>query len=190
MPGVVAKVDVEKNENVAPGEVVVEMNSGKDLEVNVGVPESYISRVKEGERVKVKFSAVADRTFEGTISEVSYAISSESSTYPVSVLLDNPSEQLRPGMAADVTIQFKSSNGKEPRLVVPIKTVAEDQGGRFVFTVTENEDGLATVHKKAVKIGELMAGGLEITEGLEESEFIVTAGISKLSDGMTVKLLK
>ncbi len=187
--GIVVKVDCEKNENIKSGDVIVELNSGNDLEVTIGIPETYISRVREGENVKVIFSSIADKTFEGIISEVSYAISSKSSTYPVSIILTNPAKEIRPGMAADVTFHFKNG-GNKTCIKVPTHTVAEDQSGRFVYTVTATEKNRATVHKKAVTVGELTSEGFEITEGLKDGDLIVTAGISKLSDGMTVKLLK
>ncbi|MFC1586307.1 efflux RND transporter periplasmic adaptor subunit [Fibrobacterota bacterium] len=189
MEGIVTRVKVEKNENVTPGKVVAELNSGNDIEVNIGIPESYISRIKKGEKVKVKFPSLPGRDFKGLISEVSYSISSESSTYPVCVKLTHPSDRIRPGMAADVTFRFASESGKTS-LVVPASTVAEDQVGRFVFTVTENDSGLAIVHKKAVTTGDLTNEGLEIVSGLEDGDLVVTAGISKLTDGMKVKLLK
>ncbi len=189
MDGIVVKVDVEKNENVMPGQVVVEINSGNDLEVTVGMPESYIARIKEGEKVVVHFPSLADIKFEGIISEVSYAINTESSTYPVSVILTNPSKDIRPGMATEVTFHFKSK-GNKASLFVPIHTVAEDQKGRFVYTVSEEANNFAKVHKKSVKIGEITKEGIEVTDGLKDGDLIVTAGISKLSDGMKVKLLK
>ncbi len=188
MEGIVVKVAVDKNENVMPGDVIVEINSGDDLEVTIGMPEAYISRVKEGENVDVTFSSIANKTFDGTISEVSYAISSKSSTYPVSIVLKNPSKEIRPGMAADVSFNFKS-DGNKACIVVPTNTIAEDQHGRYVFTVAKTKKGLGVVKKKSVTIGELTMDGIEILEGLEDNELIITAGISKLFDGMTVKLM-
>jgi RND family efflux transporter MFP subunit len=189
MDGIVARVNVEKNENIMPGKVIVEINSGNDLEVTIGMPENYISRITEGEKVDVTFSSIPEKNFDGIISEISYAISSKSSTYPVCVILEKPSDKIRPGMAADVTFHFKS-DGKKASIVVPTHTVAEDQNGRYVFTVTETEKGLATVHKMKVKVGELTGEGFEIPVGLKNGDLIVTAGISKLTDGMIVKLLK
>lgn len=189
MDGIVAQVTVEKNENVMTGQPVIELHSSDDCEVTVGVPETYISRIKEGEMVDVMFSSIADRRFKGTISEVSYTINSESSTYPVSIVLLKPTKEIRPGMAADVIFHFASDSSKDC-IVVPVNTVAEDQKGRFVYTITEKENNLATVHKRSVRIGALTREGIEIVEGLEDGELIVTAGISKLSDSMIVKLLK
>ena len=88
-----------------------------------------------------------------------------------------------------MTFSLKSES-KASRLVVPVNCVAEDQTGRFVYTVVEPEEGAAVVSRKTVTVGELTSDGLEITDGLENGDLIVTAGISKLMDGMKVKLLK
>lgn len=189
MDGIITKVNIEKNENVAPGKSIVELQSGNDIEVIIGVPESYISRMANGDEVAVSFPAIKGKSFEGTVTEVSYSISTRSSTYPVSIVLDNPSKEIRPGMSADVAYFFKSTD-KKPRIIVPAGTVAEDGDGRFVYTVTPQEEGLGIVNKKKVTIGELATEGLEITKGLVDGELVVTAGISKLQNGMTVKLLK
>jgi RND family efflux transporter MFP subunit len=189
MDGIVTEVKVENNENVGPGKVVAELNSGNDIEVSIGIPESYIAKVKEGDKVEVQFPSINGAAFKGVVSEVSYAISSSSSTYPVNIVLENPSEKIRPGMAAEVAFAFKSE-AKASKIVAPVNTVSEDQTGRFVYTVTQEEDGSALVHRKAVTVGELTDEGLEILEGLQDGELIVTAGISKLSDSIKVKLLK
>jgi RND family efflux transporter MFP subunit len=188
MDGIVTRVNVEKNENVMPGQSVVELHSGRDIEVVIGVPESYISRMSNGDLVTVSFPAVKGKSFKGTVTEVSYAISAKSSTYPVCVVLDNPSKEIRPGMSADVTFAFNTAD-KKPRIVIPIGTVAEGTDGRFVYTVSPQKEGLGLVRKKKVVTGELVSGGLEILDGLRDGELVVTAGISKLSDSMTVKLL-
>jgi hypothetical protein len=46
---------------------------------------------------------------------------------------------------------------------------------------------LGIIHKKNVIIGELEANGLEIFEGLDDGDYLVTAGISKIIDGQQVK---
>jgi multidrug efflux pump subunit AcrA (membrane-fusion protein) len=45
------------------------------------------------------------------------------------------------------------------------------------------------VRRRDVSIGELTGEGIEIRQGLRDGERIVTAGVSRLSEGQRVKLL-
>ncbi len=113
----------------------------------------------------------------------------QSSTYPVIVKLLNPTDEIRPGMAANVSFDFESKTD-EDIIIVPYVAVAEDQGGNYIFVVEETMSDTAIVHKRSIKCGNLIEENFEILEGLDEGELVVTAGISKLTDGMKVKLLK
>jgi RND family efflux transporter MFP subunit len=187
--GIIARKEIEENENVQTGKVVVVINASDEIEVSVGVPEAFVSRVQAGERVSVTFSSLAGQVFDGVISEVSYAISNASSTYPVTVSLILPTQDIRPGMPAEVSFDFVSDSQTEG-ILVPPNAVGEDTKGNFAFTVEETGDGFAVVKRKVVAVGRLTRDGFEIQSGLEDGDLVVTAGLSKLTDGMKVRLLK
>ncbi len=188
MAGIIARVSVERNENVQPGQVIVVLNSGDDIEVNVGIPESYIHYIKTGENVEVSFSSIPEETFEGTISQVSY-VSSGASTYPVTIKLKSATDRLRPGMPAKVRFKFPTGEDKQ-FIIIPTNAVSEDTKGKFVFVVEGQGEGLAVVHKKIVEIGKLTNEGFEVIQGLEDGERVVTSGVSKITEGMTVRFIK
>ncbi len=184
--GVIAAKNHDVNENVQAGEPIFIMNSeGGDLEINVGAPEKYISKIKNGMEVTV---AINDEQVQGTVSEVGYS-ADESGTYPVTVILIDPSDALRPDMPAEVTFEFGSKDTKA-KLMVPIKAVGEDENGNFVFLLLENEDGSYSVKKQAVVVGDLNNEGFTVESGIEENELVATAGLRTLHEGMTVSLLK
>lgn len=184
--GKVATVNAEINENVQAGEQIVMLSSEGDLEVNLGVPESFISRINVLDKVKVEFSSNRGQQYTGVVSEVSFSINDETSTYPVVVKLDGNTSDIRPGMAANVTFDFASENQSE-LLIVLAKAIGEDQEGNFAF-VLEQENDYYLAKRRTLKIGQLTPQGFEILEGLEEGEVIATAGLQTLLDGMKVKL--
>ena len=59
--------------------------------------------------------------------------------------------------------------------------------GRFVFIVEPIDSGLGIIHKKSVLIGELTPEGLEVLDGLNDGEYLVTAGVSRIQDSLKVK---
>lgn len=189
--GAVAAVPVEANENVQAGQVVIYLNSGTDLEVEVGVPEVLISQVAEGNETQVTFDALADRTFPATVSEVGVAATGTATTYPVTVVLREPDPDLRSGMAAEVAFQFESGEGRD-LFIVPSIAVGEDRDGRFVYVVdvehaADGESGVGLIRRRPVRIGEMTTQGMEILEGLSDGEHVVVAGVSRIEDGLRVQ---
>lgn len=189
--GAVAAVPVEANENVQAGQVVVYLNSGTDLEVEVGVPEVLISQISEGDVTEVTFDALPGRAFPATVSEVGVAATGTATTYPVTVVLREPDPGLRSGMAAEVAFRFETGDGRE-LFIVPSIAVGEDRDGRFVYVVeTEggagDESGVGVIRRRSVRVGEMTTQGLEILEGLSDGEHVVVAGVSRIEDGLRVQ---
>lgn len=185
--GIVNAVYIEENENVGIGNTVVTLSSGDNLEVLVGIPESFIVDVSQGQSVQVQFSSLGDKSFTGTVSEVSFALSEETAIYPVTIQLEDQSGLVRPGMAADVTFNFESQQNNVTLMVAP-SAVGEDQDGHFVFVLDPQPEDTYQVRKTSVNIGNLTTDGFEINSGLDEDDLVATAGLQSLLDGMKVKL--
>lgn len=186
--GAISSLSVEVNENVSAGQTVMILSSEGDLEVSLGLPESFITNVNVQDQVAISFSALPGETFEGIVSEVSYSINNQTSTYPVAVKLTGDTESVRPGMAASVTFNINRSKPNEPNLLkVPATAVGEDEEGNFVFVLEPSEEHYV-VKRRSVSVGELSTNGFEITEGLEKGELIATAGLQTLLEDMKVRL--
>ena len=186
--GAISEVLVEANENVSPGQPVVVLTSGKQLEVVVAIPEVLIAAVSEGDGVSVDFDAI-DRTLRATVTEVGVATGT-ATTFPVTVRLDSEEPNVRPGMAAEVAFAFGGGSGRE-HIYVPAVSVGEDRNGRYVFVVAATGDGLARTERRNVTIGSELVGEamLEILDGLKDGEEVVTAGVSRILDGQQVRML-
>ncbi len=191
MDGIIAEVPIKSNEQVTPGETIVTIVSGDEIEVSVGMPEAFVTRVKTGDKVSVEFPSLPGKTFDGVVDEISFGAGAGGSTYPVTVRLEHATSDIRPGMTADVRFTFAADNaGEEPVLMVPSSAVGQDGDGHFVFTAVETEDGNAIVVHRRVSLGRLSNDGFEVVAGLQDGELVVTAGVESLSDSITVKLLK
>jgi RND family efflux transporter MFP subunit len=186
--GAVAEVPVEVNENVSTGQPVATITSGARPEVLVAVPESLITRIRRGNRVTVQFDALQGRTYGAAVTEVGVSPTKAATTFPVTARLDQANPMVLPGMAAEVAFRFAAREGGARFVVFP-HAVSEDRKGNFVYVVEPSEEGLGIVHRRHVKVGELVTEGLEILEGLADGDLVVTAGVSRIADGQQVKLL-
>lgn len=186
--GAVAEVLVEPGENVGAGTPVVVLNSGTRAEVEAALPESVISAVRRGDLVRVAFDALPGRTFPAHVVQVGVATDRGAGTFTVTARLDDEVPGVRSGMAANVTFLVDGPESREVALV-PSASVGEDrQGRRFVFVLRDEGGGTGRVEEREVEVGELTGAGFQVLAGLEGGELVVTAGVSKLADGMRVRV--
>ena len=187
--GAIAKVSLEVNENVGAGQQVFLLTAGGEPEIEVAVPEVLIADVEVGQPVEVRFDALPGRRLAARVSEVGVAVTGGSSTFQVIVNMTESAPGVRSGMAAEVTFNFAGSHGEQ--ILVPGVAIGEDRDGRFVFVLERGAEGIGVARRRSVRIGEPAEGlgGIEVLDGLDEGEEVITAGVRRLSDGMAVKIL-
>jgi membrane fusion protein (multidrug efflux system) len=96
-------------------------------------------------------------------------------------LLDNHEGKLRPGMFARVRLVLTASGvGNEMALGIPEEAVIPG----IVAQVLKVEQGIARA--VPVQLGRRRAGKVEVLEGLQENDTIVTSGHLKARDGASV----
>ena len=186
-PGTLATVDIEVNEYVQAGVLVATLLAGDQIEVSVSVPASIIRSIKKGAEALARFDSLEGRSLKGTVTEVGVSSAAGATTFPVTVRLTEGQDQVRAGMTADVTFVLAAAkNG--PKYALPTSAVGEDRDGRFVFKVEPGEAGLGVVHRSPVEVGELLSNGIEINSGVKPGDLVVTAGVSRIYDGLQVRV--
>lgn len=186
--GKVAYVLAKENENTGAGYPVVVLNYGDSIEIEISIPDSLINYVKKDDKVTVSFDVLGNKQFSGIVSEIGISPQLQAPTFPVIIKLEEQSDEIKAGMIAKVN--FKLENNNTEFIYIPSVAVTGDNGNYYVFALTNIKDGFATVEKKAVKLGKLTNHGFELISGLNSGDLIVSAGISKISNGLNVKLLE
>ena len=175
----------EVNEQVTAGQTIVEVTCGDGLDVELVVPGSVIALLQRGMNANISFSAIPDKLFTGKITEVGVA-SSAGTTYPVTVALTETSDDLRPGLAAQVSFKFETAEHKR-NFIVPAVAIGKDVAGKYVYIVENTtQENVGIIKRQNVTIGELTATGIEITQGVQEGDRVVTAGVNIVREGLEV----
>ncbi len=184
----VAQTYVRANENVSSGQPVLRLNCGQCPEAKAYLPETHIGFVRSGMAAQVTVDAYPDRVFEAVVSEIGVATGSAGATFPVTAILVGDCPTMRTGLAADMRFRF-AVPGQEGRIDVPTVAVGEDRDGNFVF-VLEQSGETWHARRRGVVIGDITdRATLSIAEGLAEGDYIATAGVRRIQDGLEVRLL-
>lgn len=186
--GFVHQEFVENHEAVSAGKPVVSLVDLSTIEVELGLPEDLLNRIPEFQSYSVAFDAVPGKLFSASFKEAAEKPNPTTHAYLVTLVLEKAAvEQVRPGMAATVSINV-SSNGEEKRFVVPTGALFNRGGKDSLVWIFDEEE--STVRSLPVKAEKVTREGVEITGGIKSGQWIVTAGVHHLQDGMKVRLVR
>lgn len=172
---------IEPGETASPGKPVFRIVRLNPVEVNVGVPETEVHRVRVGQKVLVTLPALPGQSFEGAIRIINVSADQGTRTYMARITVPNPKHVLKIGMVAEARIE---SDQKMRVMCVPGEAIVRDaQGATMVFVYYPQEQ---RAYSKRVKAGALCGADVEIREGLTGNESIVIAGQDRLRDGIPV----
>ncbi len=190
--GRIATRHVENFEEVSAKQTIYTLQDPSAITIRIDVPESIMIRARENTRPEAYavFAQIPQRKFSLILKEVSTKADVQTSTYAVTFDMPLVDElNILPGMSVTVYGRPDNSNRVDEGVIsVPAHTVLEDINGRFVFVVKREADGKGTIEKRAVTIGELTDSGLTVTSGLRIGDEVVSAGMSKMTDGLKVRL--
>lgn len=197
--GTVVSLEVDDFQEVSPSSTVVVLQSDQSLEVRIRVPETFIRDVDFGQVVQVAFPSLEGVTLQGTVVTIG-AESETGNAFPVAVRLAETEEDLRAGITASVTFLFDDYLTDQSAYLVPFSAIAIDETlfaaiksgatadarrNQASVYVLNTETGFLEL--RPVTAGGLRDNEIEIFEGLNEGDLVVTAGVAFLHDGMPAK---
>lgn len=190
--GVVISKDAQPGEMVSPMSAgggftrtgvatIVDMDS---REVEVDVNESYINRVRAGQKVECVLDAYPDLKIPAHVISIVPTADRQKATVRVRIGLDQLDPRILPDMGIKVSF---FDDGAQPAAasapLVPDNAVGKDGDARYVWVVRDGK-----VEKRAVTLGEARDGSSPVTQGLQGGETIVVDPPSRLRDGAAVEL--
>jgi HlyD family secretion protein len=203
--GIITSLRVEEGEIAMigtmnnPGTILMTIADLSVMEVEVEVDETDVIGVEIGQQAEVRVDAFPDQTIKGKVTEIGSSAlqrmtsSEESRDFKVIITLENPPENLKPGLSATADIITAE---KTDILTIPISAlVLREKEDKEEEKKDEQEEGVYVVEENRVKffpvkkgiMGEMM---IEITTGLEEGQDIVVgpySALRQLKDDMLIK---
>jgi HlyD family secretion protein len=178
--GMVYGLPRKTGEIVVPGQIVAGVAEPGVRSVRARVDQPDLPRIAPGQRMRVTFDGLPEKTWEGTIARVSPGLREVGGREVSDVLgeIRSSSEELPPNASVNVEIVAGEKKGA---LVVPRAALQRDGEKRFVFLPV---DGRA--RRRDVAVGLMGLTAVEVTSGLAEGDLVLLPGTTPLVDGARV----
>jgi RND family efflux transporter MFP subunit len=180
--GVIETRSVSPGEHVARGASMFTLVRNDILELAAAVPAAQASDLRIGQTIR--FSA-ANRAVIGRVARISPTVDPSSRAVTVYVQVPNADGALRGGTFASGRLVLSSADAV---IAVPTSAVRfrADSGEPFVYRVTSG-----VIEQATVKTGytDESSGVVEVIDGLNEGDRIVTGNVGTLGRGMKVQIV-
>jgi len=151
------------------------------LKYIVQAPEAYAGQVKKEQQVIFRVDAYGtNQTFEGTVYLISPAVNLATRAFPFGALVQNADHKLKASTYARGKLILQRD---VPTPVAPLDAVSTFAGVTKVFVL---EHGVA--HSRQIEVGRVQDGWQPVLSGLNPGETLATSGLSKLHDGVKVRV--
>lgn len=185
--GTVDQIFKEPGTIVAPGmgSELFRVVNIDEVYVEVDVPETHITSISEGSKVRVNLSAIGEEV-DARIARVSKVINPSNRSFTVEIPLDNHSGFIRPNLMASVAINDYSNKSA---IMIPQSVVSENaEGQQYCFALEKSTEGYIA-KRLIIETGKTSEDLIEVLEGVEKGALLITEGAKKVSDNQPVKWL-
>ncbi|MBS9523614.1 efflux RND transporter periplasmic adaptor subunit [Litoribacter ruber] len=179
--GVLGLRQVSEGSFISSSDMIASIVNIDPIKIEFSIPERYANRVKTGS--KVHFSTNAS---EGESVGTVYAIEPniDAATRTLKLRAESPNRERRylPGMFVRVRLNL---DVQENALMVPAESIIPELDGYKVFVA---RDGV--VEEARVSIGTRTERKVQVLEGLNEGDLVLTTGVLQVRTGMPVEVTK
>ncbi|TAN53701.1 MAG: efflux RND transporter periplasmic adaptor subunit [Methylococcaceae bacterium] len=152
---------------VKPGDELYTIADLSSIWIVGDIYEYELPLIAVGQSAGVSLSYAPDEVWQARIGFIYPTVDPQTRTGKVRFELTNPGEKLKPGMYANLTLRVPLGE----RLAVPKDAVLESGERRIVFI----HHGGGRLEWRNARIGQRSGDWVEVLEGLQEGEHVVTA---------------
>ena len=189
------------SKDAQPGEMISPVSAGggftrtgictlvdmKSLEIEVDVNESYINRVRDGQRAIAVLDAYPDWQIPARVITTVPAADRQKATVKVRLAFDQLDPRILPDMGVKVSFlseeQARPAEEARPRVLIPRAAVRKGRGSEHVFIVQGEQ-----VERRAIRTAPASGEDVAVVSGLSGGEQVVVEGPEQLAQGHKVKV--
>mgnify|MGYP000271233247 FL=1 len=180
--GVITSKNIDNGDMANPGMPLISIETPKDFEVIAMVPESEISKIKNGTEVNVLVKSI-NKTIKGKVSEVSSSAKNTGGQFLVKIDLAKTNASILSGMFS--TVQFPVEKSASSSMVlIPTEALVKNGQLSGVYTVSQSNTALL----RWLRLGRTYGNQVEVLSGLSASESYILSAEGKLYNGAKITI--
>lgn len=173
--------NVSEGAIVGPTTIMTTLQQLDPLKIDFASPEKYKNAIRKGD--PVTFTVAGDTVkYRGSIYAIDPKIDLATRSVKIRAIVPNPTGRLFPGSFAKTTIQLKDNPNA---IMIPSQAVIP--GTRFKQVIVADSGKAKFVN---VETGVRNENNVQITDGIQVGDTVITTGILQLKPGMPFKYNK
>ncbi len=177
--GVIGLRHLSEGSYVNPNASIVRLVKNKPLKIEFSVPERYSGQISPGYPINFRVDGYTD-TFRASVYAIEPKIDIGTRTMIIRARYPNVNEELRPGRFAGITLQLSETDNA---VAVPTEAIIPEMDGEKVFVY---RSGFA--QQKQVTTGLRTESHIQILNGLEFGDTLLTSGVMQLRPNLPVEI--
>ncbi len=180
--GVVDDLPIENGQYLKNGDSVARILQIDRIKVIAGIPESDVNAIRRTKEFLITIDALDKKTFKGTYSYLSQSTNSLAHAYQLEIVVDNPENEIVPGMFARAEIVKKQINNA---LSVPLFALLPYKDSHAVLIASNGR-----AKQVPVTTGIQEGWAVQVVNGLSPGDQVIVVGQRGIGDGDPVKVLR
>lgn len=172
---------VSVGDYLSEGDFITDLEKIDVLKVDFGIPEIYLNRLRIGMPIEVTGAGFSE-VIEGEVIAWNNRVNENTRTVQLRGIIPNKETLLLPGNFVSVELGLDQT---DETILIPTTALVRSLGKASVFVIEDN-----VAKEREVKVGIRQAARIQILDGLEDGEVIVTHGTQALSDGSDVRIIQ
>jgi len=177
--GIIGKRGISGSSLGSENTIILTLDDSRKILCDLKIPETYAAILKKDLKLKAKFSAYKDKTYEGKIESIASRVDPQTRSILARAKINNENTEIIPGSLLEIEIFYNEKDA----LGVPDTSIMYEGSKKFIYKIIEDN----IIKKTEIETGVRNKGNLEILSGLNEGDKIIAEGLTKVRPGMKVK---
>ncbi len=176
--GTVGFIDFSRGKFVTSGTELMNLDNLSLMQLDLQVPERYLSMISKGMKVVGATHAWPDKKFEGEVIGIDSRVNSQTLNLRVRIHFANKERLLKPGMLVSASLAFPAIEAP----IIPVQALEYSGTKRYVYVVGDDNKAIRT----EIFLGARVENQIVVEKGLDIGQKIVVQGIVNMRDGAQV----